>query len=93
MMKGRLTRVGKVTASSRGEHGNRLCNDNYADVKFSFRYFAAEIVGGMLELEPRKWRKPRRVDYKRNKERASRLGNKFHKYDWTLQLKGPAGPA
>jgi hypothetical protein len=58
------------------------------------RYFAAEIIGSMLDLEPRKWRKPRRVDYRRNKERASKLGNKFHRYDWTLQLKNAeAGPS
>ncbi len=44
----------------------------------------------MLGIEPRRWRRPRRVDFKRNHERASKLGNQFSKYDWTLQLKGDA---
>lgn len=50
------------------------------------RYFAAEIIGSMLDLEPRKWRKPRRVDLAQNKPRASKLGNRFQPYNWTLQL-------
>lgn len=25
------------------------------------RYFAAEIIGNLLELEPHKWRKPKRI--------------------------------
>lgn len=50
------------------------------------RYFAAEIIGNMLELEPRKWRKPKRLDYALNQQRAADLGNWFQPYNWTVQL-------
>jgi hypothetical protein len=52
------------------------------------RYFAQEIIGNMLGLEPRLWRKPRRVDPKLNQARKARLGNKFQPFNWTLQLQG-----
>jgi hypothetical protein len=50
------------------------------------RYFAAEILGNILGLDQRLWRKPRRMDYALNKERARGLGEKFQPYNWTLQL-------
>lgn len=46
------------------------------------RYFASEIIGSLLDLEPRKWRHPKRVQ-----QDPSKLGNQFHPYDWTLQLR------
>lgn len=46
------------------------------------RYFAGEIIGSLLDLEPRKWRHPKRVQ-----QDPSKLGNAFHPYDWTLQLR------
>lgn len=51
------------------------------------RYFAAEIIGSMLDLEPRKWRKPRRVDPKRDKERIDKFVKSYAPYDWTGMLK------
>ena len=50
------------------------------------RNFAAEIIGNMLGLEPRKWRKPRKMDTALNKERARALGEKFQPFNWTVQL-------
>ncbi|KAJ9116583.1 hypothetical protein QFC20_000515 [Naganishia adeliensis] len=50
------------------------------------RYFAQEIIGNMLGLEPRKWRKPRRADSALNQARKAKLGNKFQPFNWTLQL-------
>lgn len=50
------------------------------------RYFAQEIIGNMLGLEPRKWRKPRRADPALNQARKAKLGNKFQPFNWTLQL-------
>ncbi|EMD39983.1 hypothetical protein CERSUDRAFT_103886 [Gelatoporia subvermispora B] len=47
------------------------------------RYFAAEIIGNILDLEPRRWRRPRRVDFVRNKERTEKFKRKYDKYDWT----------
>ncbi|KAL1411883.1 Pre-mRNA-splicing factor cwf19 [Vanrija albida] len=49
-------------------------------------YFAAEIIGNILDLEPRKWLRPRRIDYSMNPERARGLGTKFQPYNWTVQL-------
>ncbi|OCH91871.1 hypothetical protein OBBRIDRAFT_752448 [Obba rivulosa] len=47
------------------------------------RYFAAEIIGNLLDLEPRRWRRPRRFDFVRNKERTEKFRQKYEKYDWT----------
>ncbi|KAG5651193.1 hypothetical protein H0H81_009546 [Sphagnurus paluster] len=46
-------------------------------------YFAGEIIGGVLELEPRCWRRPRRLDFRSNQERVSRFKKKYDKFDWT----------
>ncbi|KAF8073627.1 CwfJ C-terminus 1-domain-containing protein-like protein [Lyophyllum atratum] len=46
-------------------------------------YFAAEIIGGVLELEPRRWRRPKRIDFRANKERVERFRKKYDKFDWT----------
>ncbi|WWC86011.1 uncharacterized protein L201_000882 [Kwoniella dendrophila CBS 6074] len=48
------------------------------------RYFAAEVIGNVLGLEPRKWRKPRKMDYNKNKERARKLGEQFQPFNWTV---------
>ncbi|KAK6905425.1 hypothetical protein I203_106254 [Kwoniella mangroviensis CBS 8507] len=48
------------------------------------RYFAAEVIGNVLGLEPRKWRKPRKIDYNLNKDRARKLGEKFQPFNWTV---------
>lgn len=50
------------------------------------RYFAAEIVGSVLDLEPRKWRKPKRVDSRQNQQRVDRFLKSYEKHDWTGQL-------
>ncbi|KZT28863.1 hypothetical protein NEOLEDRAFT_1129124 [Neolentinus lepideus HHB14362 ss-1] len=47
------------------------------------RYFAAEIVGNLLDLEPRRWMKPRRIDFTQNKRRVAEYQKKYSKYDWT----------
>lgn len=47
------------------------------------RYFAAEILGNMLDIEPRRWRRPKRVDLRHNKERATKFRQKYDKFDWT----------
>ncbi|KAJ7069993.1 CwfJ C-terminus 1-domain-containing protein-like protein [Mycena amicta] len=50
------------------------------------RYFAGEIVGNVLELEPRKWRRPKRIDFRSNKERVAEFRKKYDKFDWTPML-------
>ncbi|KAF9816911.1 hypothetical protein IEO21_03785 [Rhodonia placenta] len=47
------------------------------------RYFAGEIIGNLLDLEPRRWRRPRRVDFYQNRERVAKFKSKYDKYDWT----------
>jgi len=40
----------------------------------------------MLELEPRKWRKPKKVDSKLDKARVEKFLKGYRKYDWTGML-------
>ncbi|KAF8208746.1 CwfJ C-terminus 1-domain-containing protein-like protein [Mycena galopus ATCC 62051] len=47
------------------------------------KYFAGEIIGNVLELEPRKWRRPKRIDFRSNKERVVDFKKKYDKFDWT----------
>ncbi|ORY55951.1 CwfJ C-terminus 1-domain-containing protein-like protein [Leucosporidium creatinivorum] len=54
------------------------------------RWFATEIIGSMLELEPRAWRKPRRLDFRHNNDRVAKFKTKYDKYDWTKMLAGSA---
>ena len=52
----------------------------------SYSYFATEIIGNVLDLEPRKWRHPRRVDFSFNKSRATKFRKQYDKYDWTVMI-------
>ncbi|KAI0311715.1 CwfJ C-terminus 1-domain-containing protein-like protein [Amylostereum chailletii] len=47
------------------------------------RYFAGEIIGNVLELEPRRWRHPRRLDFRQNNERIGKFKKKYNQFDWT----------
>lgn len=51
------------------------------------RWFATEIIGSMLELEPRQWRKPRRLDFRQNQARVEAFRKGYAKFDWTKQLR------
>ena len=52
------------------------------------RWFAAEIIGNILDLEPRLWRKPRWIDRGQNQSRIAAFRKKFDAYDWTKMLRG-----
>lgn len=52
----------------------------------SHSYFAHEIIGNLLSLEPRKWRKPRRLNRRENKTRVADFRKKYDRYDWTKML-------
>ena len=52
-------------------------------IRCASRYFAAEIIGNVLEVEPRRWRRPRRIDFRQNKDRVAKFKAKYDKYDWT----------
>ncbi|KIO06009.1 hypothetical protein M404DRAFT_139792 [Pisolithus tinctorius Marx 270] len=47
------------------------------------RYFAGEIIGNVMDVEPRRWRRPRRVDFRYNMDRRTQFRKKYDKFDWT----------
>ncbi|KAI0826861.1 CwfJ C-terminus 1-domain-containing protein-like protein [Trametes gibbosa] len=47
------------------------------------RWFAAEIIGNLLDIEPRRWRRPRRIEVWQNKDRVKKFKAKYDKFDWT----------
>ncbi|EIW81316.1 hypothetical protein CONPUDRAFT_104609 [Coniophora puteana RWD-64-598 SS2] len=47
------------------------------------RYFAGEIIGNVLDIEPRRWRRPRRVDSHAQKDHIARYKKRYKQYDWT----------
>ena len=49
-------------------------------------YFGREVVGGLLDLNPRLWLKPRREDFGRQKEKVLQLSEWWSPYDWTQKL-------
>ncbi|GAA5942426.1 hypothetical protein JCM3775_006984 [Rhodotorula graminis] len=57
------------------------------------RYFAQEIIGNLLSLEPRKWRKPRRVDRRETAGRIAAFRKKYDAFDWTKMLAGASAGA
>lgn len=48
-----------------------------------YSYFAGEIIGNILEIEPRRWRRPRRIEARSNAERVIEFKKKYDKFDWT----------
>ncbi|KAM0790527.1 hypothetical protein ACM66B_003397 [Microbotryomycetes sp. NB124-2] len=50
------------------------------------KWFAQEIVGNLIELEPRRWRKPKRIDFRNNKDRVDKFRKTYDKYDWTKMI-------
>ncbi|KAB5590566.1 Complexed with Cdc5 protein cwf19 [Ceratobasidium theobromae] len=50
------------------------------------RWFAGEIIGNILDIEPRRWRRPRKEDFRMNDRRVEQFRKKFDKYDWTKML-------
>ncbi len=50
-------------------------------------YFAKEVVGGMLDLEPRLWLKPPLDSFENQKRKNLKLSEWWQPYDWTQKLK------
>lgn len=46
-------------------------------------YFAGEIIGNVLDIEARRWRRPKRVDFRMNGSRTVEFKKKYSKFDWT----------
>ncbi|CAD6900387.1 unnamed protein product [Tilletia controversa] len=56
-------------------------------------YFAAEIIGTLLDLEPRRWRKPRRLHTDQATERIQGFKKRWQPFDWTRMLDEEDGKA
>ena len=50
-------------------------------------YFGREVVGGLLDLSPRLWLKPRREDFDQQREKVVKLSEWWGPYDWTQKIK------
>ncbi|KAK0565611.1 Pre-mRNA-splicing factor cwf19 [Tilletia horrida] len=50
------------------------------------RYFATEIIGTLLDLEPRRWRKPRKLSPEQGAERTRAFKAAWSAFDWTKLL-------
>ena len=50
-------------------------------------YFGREVIGGLLDLDPRLWLKPRREDFDKQKAKVLKLSEWWSPYDWTQKLK------
>lgn len=46
-------------------------------------YFGKEIIGGMLDLEPRMWRKPPKESFEQHKKKVIQFAEQWKPYDWT----------
>ena len=49
--------------------------------------FAQEIIGGMLDLEPRIWRHPKRESFESQKKRVLTFASKWKNFDFTKKAK------
>ncbi|XP_068720114.1 CWF19-like protein 2 [Montipora capricornis] len=49
-------------------------------------YFGKEIVGGMLDLEPHRWRKPRKENFEEHKKKVLQFGEWWEPFDWTKKI-------
>ncbi|GAA6060871.1 hypothetical protein JCM10212_006251 [Sporobolomyces blumeae] len=50
------------------------------------RYFAQEIIGNLMDLPARSWRKPKRLDRRDHAKRIAEFRKKYDRYDWTKML-------
>ena len=53
-------------------------------ISLTFSNFAHEILGTMLDLEPRRWRRPKRVARSSQQVEAFRVA--WEPFDWTRAL-------
>lgn len=47
------------------------------------QYFAKEVVGGLIDAEPRLWLKPPYENFEQQKRKTSKLTEMWKPYDWT----------
>lgn len=51
------------------------------------RYFAEEVIGGMLDVPATAWMKPKRVEAEEARGRAKELAARWEPFDWTARVK------
>ena len=49
-------------------------------------FYLQEIVGGMLDLEPRLWRKPWKESFEDQRKKVLQFAESWKAYDWTQNL-------
>lgn len=49
-------------------------------------YFAKEVIGGLIDVEPRLWLKPHYETFEQQKAKAFKVKDMWKPYDWTEQL-------
>ena len=50
-------------------------------------YFGREVVGGLVDAEPRLWLKPPKESFEKQKQKVLKLSEWWKPYDWTQKLK------
>ena len=50
-------------------------------------YFGREVVGGLVDAEPRLWLKPHKESFEKQKQKVLKLSEWWRPYDWTQKLK------
>lgn len=50
-------------------------------------YFAKEVIGGLIDAEPRLWLKPHNESFEQQREKALRIKDMWKPYNWTEKLK------
>ncbi|CAO4371995.1 unnamed protein product [Caenorhabditis nigoni] len=55
--------------------------------------FATEIIAGMLDLPPKKWRKRETDEMSKQKSRAEKFKQLWEPFDWTKRLRSQEGPS
>ena len=50
-------------------------------------YFGREVVGGLVDAEPRLWLKPHKESFETQKQKVLKLSEWWKPYDWTQKLK------
>ena len=49
-------------------------------------FFLQEILGGMLDLEPRRWRKPRMEKFEEQRKKVLEFSEWWKDYNWTDKI-------
>lgn len=68
-----------------GGDGFEMAETSKGGGDFPF-YFAAEIIGSLLDYEPRRWRKPRRLHDVEKQSRLDAFRMIWKPFDWTTML-------